>query len=124
MASAEKKKTILLVDDDEINLAIVEKMLEDTYEILVAKSGKETLDYLLKGIVPNLILLDIIMPNMDGWEVFNRIRAISCLEDVPIAFITSLQGEAEHAYKIGAADYITKPFGKENLLQRIESIIK
>jgi CheY-like chemotaxis protein len=73
------KKKILLVDDDEIQLSITKAILENDYEIIQTQSGKEALGYLYKGLVPDLILLDIIMPEMDGWETFNRIKSVSLL---------------------------------------------
>ena len=121
-----EKKKILLVDDEEIHLEISRNMLEDLYEITTCKSGKGAIEHLLKGNVPSLILLDILMPNMDGWETFNRLRSISFLKDVPIAFFTSLQEEEQekHAYLIGASDFIKKPCHQEDLVQRIEAIIE
>ena len=125
MPDANEKRKLLLVDDDEIHLSITGNMLKSVYEIITAKSGKEALGYLLKGFVPDLILLDIIMPNMDGWETYNRIRGISLLRDVPIAFFSSLDGkdEAQQAQEMGAADYIPKSCKKEEFLTRIDSII-
>jgi len=121
----DKPKKIFLVDDDEIHLTILENILKDKYETITAKSGKDALEYLLNGVIPNLILLDILMPNLDGWETFNRLRAISFLQDVPIVFLTSVSesAEVEHAQEIGAADYITKPYNKDDLLDRIEKIL-
>jgi putative two-component system response regulator len=121
----DKAKKIFLVDDDEIHLSILENMLKNKYEIITAKSGKDALEYLLKGAVPNLILLDILMPNLDGWETFNRLRAISFLKDVPIVFLTSVteSAEVERAQEIGAADYITKPYNRDDLLSRVEKIL-
>ena len=121
----DKPKKIFLVDDDEIHLTMLESILKDKYEVIAAKSGKDALEYMLSGVVPNLILLDILMPNLDGWETFNRLRAISFLQDVPIVFLTSVSesAEVEHAQEIGAADYITKPYNRDDLLVRIEKIL-
>jgi len=120
-----KPKKIFLVDDDEIYLSMLENILKDKYEVVAAKSGKEALGHLIKGVVPNLILLDILMPDLDGWETFNRLRAISFLQDVPIVFLTSSieSADMEHAQEIGAADYITKPYDRDDLLNRIEKIV-
>ncbi|MDR1618382.1 MAG: response regulator, partial [Treponema sp.] len=120
-----EKEKILLIDDDETQFLIVQNMLNDEYEIITAKSGKEAIEYLYGGLVPNLILLDILMPNMDGWEVFNRIRAISLLKNVPIVFLTSLSGkdEKKRGYEIGAAGYIMKPYNKPELMDRIKTAI-
>jgi len=121
------KKKILLVDDDDIQLTTAELFLQDEYEVYKARSGNEALEYLYKkDFIPNIIMLDILMPNMDGWEVFNRIKAISVLKDVPIVFLTSIEGETEkkRARQIGAADYITKPYNMTDLKGRLREIIK
>jgi CheY-like chemotaxis protein len=126
MACIGEKKKLLLVDDNEMELLVAKAMLKDEYEVLIAKSGKEALEYFFKGLIPVLILLDILMPNMDGWETYNRIRAIGLLQDIPIAFLTSLVGttEEKRALEMGAADYIVKPYEKKDLLNRIKNILK
>ena len=119
-------KKILLVDDSDVHLVIAENILKDKYEIVTAKSGKEALNILTKGLIPDLILLDILMPEMDGWETFNKIKGISLLKDVPIAFLTSLDGVREKLYasRIGANDLITKPYDGQDLLGRIEKLVR
>jgi putative two-component system response regulator len=126
MFFAKEKKTILAVDDSEIDLDLVEAMLQDKYRVLPTKSGKEALDYLLHYSNVDLILLDLIMPEMDGWETFSRIRDLGNISNVPIAFLTSVHGieEQNHAKEIGAADYIFKPFMREDLLKRIKIMLK
>ena len=125
MSNTLEKKKLLIVDDDEIHLEIAKTILDEYYETLTASSGKHALELLYKGHVPNLVLLDIVMPNMDGWEVFRRIKAISTLHDIPVAFYTSSTGEAEekHAQAIGAVDYLIKPFNKDDLLQSLDNIL-
>ncbi|MCL2480825.1 MAG: response regulator [Spirochaetaceae bacterium] len=126
MSDITEKKKILMIDDTDFHLSIAKNMLKNDYEVITARSGKEGLDYLLKGLVPDIILLDIIMPNMDGWETSHKIRGISLLQDVPIAFLTS-SSEAEdvkYAQQIGAADYIIKPYEKNDFLKRIKNIIE
>jgi len=115
------KKKILLVDDDEIGLIITENFLKRKFEVTTTRSGKEALDYLLKGFVPDLVLLDIIMPHMDGWETYNRIKVISFLNDVPVIFLTSISSDFEKnlAVEMGANDYIIKPYEPKDLLKRI-----
>jgi CheY-like chemotaxis protein len=123
---AEMKK-ILFVDDDEVQHQIAQNMLDEVYEVRMVKSGNEALHYLYSNeFVPNLILLDILMPEMNGWETFNRIKAISLLKNVPIAFVTSLSETSEElkAFELGAADFIKKPYEKEILLDRIEKILE
>jgi len=119
------KKKVLVVDDDEIHLSMLQSILNDKYEVIAVKSGKDAMKCLRKGLIPDLVLLDILMPNLDGWETFNRIRAISFIQDVPIVFLTAVieSAQVEHAQEVGAADYITKPYNKEDLLDRIEKIL-
>jgi len=117
---------ILLVDDSDVHLMIAENILKDKYNVITAKSGKDALALLSKGkLVPNLILLDVLMPDMDGWEVYNKVKGISLLRNVPVAFLTSLDGEKEKLYasRLGAADLITKPYDSNELLKRIETIM-
>ena len=124
---ADSRKIILLVDDDEIHLEITELSLKDDYEIFMVKSGEEALGFLGKSqIIPDLILLDILMPAMDGWEVFDKINDIATLKLTPIMFYTSLDEEnaKEKAYEIGAFDYITKPCEQSVLLDKIRNTIQ
>jgi CheY-like chemotaxis protein len=122
---AKERTKILIVDDDKISLSIAEAILKNNHEIKTAKSGEGAIYYLYHGYFPDLILLDILMPKMDGWETFNRIRAISYLQDIPVAFLTSINETAdkELARKIGAADFISKPYDSTVLLKRIDKII-
>jgi len=118
------KKKILLIDDDEMHLITAELYLKNEYEIYKTKSGNEGLTFLSNPEnIPDLILLDITMPEMDGWEVFKRIRRIP-LKDVPIAFLTSGndQAEKERAAKLGAVDYITKPYNMTLLKSKLKDI--
>ena len=120
------EKKLLLVDDDEIHLEIAESLLKDDYKIYKATSGKEALELLNKNQVhPDLILLDIIMLEMDGWEVFKRIKEIAEFKDVPVVFLTSVDedGEKRKAIKLGAAEYITKPYDAVHLKATIKEIL-
>jgi putative two-component system response regulator len=120
-----KTKKVFMVDDDEIHLLLVEEILKNRYEVITAKSGKDALEHLRKGVVPDLILLDILMPQMDGWKTFIKLRAINSLHDVPIVFLTSVieAAEVKHALEMGAADYITKPYETDDFLSRIEKLL-
>jgi PleD family two-component response regulator len=120
------RKTILLVDDDVIHLSITEISLKDQYDINMVKSGKEALEFLQKNqIIPDLIMLDILMPEMDGWTVYDKINDIASLKFTPIMFFTSLddEGTKEKAYELGAFDYIVKPCEPTYLLGRIEDTL-
>ena len=125
MAANAGFKKILVIDDMEAQLSITEIMLQDIFDVSLAKSGKEALEMLFNGFIPDLVLLDIMMPEMDGWETYNRIRAISFLEDAPIVFVTSFDGleERKRAFECGAADFIMKPLVRDDLINRINSIL-
>ena len=121
------RKLILLVDDDEIHLSITKMALKDDYDVVMVKSGEDALGFLGKNhIIPDLVLLDILMPEMDGWEVFDKINDIATLKLTPIMFYTSLAEESakEKAYEIGAFDYITKPCEQSVLQTKIRDTIQ
>jgi response regulator RpfG family c-di-GMP phosphodiesterase len=123
----DKKKKVLLIDDDEIHLITAELFLKNDYEVYKAKSGNEALEVLSsKKFVPNIILLDIVMQNMTGWEVFSKIKAIDFLKNVPIIFLTSIAEEEEkkRAFKMGIAGFITKPFNMTDLTSEIKEVLK
>jgi CheY-like chemotaxis protein len=121
------RKSILLVDDDETHLTITELSLKDDYEVFMVKSGEEALGLLNKSkIIPDLILLDILMPTMDGWVVFDKIQDIAALKLTPIMFYTTLDEESakEKAYELGAFDFITKPCERTVLLSKIKDTLQ
>jgi len=121
------RKTILLVDDDVIHLSITEISLKEKFDIQMVKSGKEALEFLEKSqAVPDLIMLDILMPEMDGWAVYDKINDIASLKFTPIMFFTSVEDEAtkEKAYELGAFDYIVKPCEPSYLISRIEDTLQ
>ena len=122
----EKRKKILLVDDDEIFLDIANKILEQKYEIVVTTSCNGALKKIVSGVIPDLIFLDIVMPEVDGWEAYKILKGISLLHDVPIVFLTLLNSieDKEHAKKMGVTDYITKPIEKDYLLEKTEEIFR
>jgi CheY-like chemotaxis protein len=121
-----EKQKILVVDDDVIHLEMVQTVLSNEYEVSTAKSGNEALSLFYQGLVPQLILLDLIMPDMDGWSTYDRIKNISSLHDTPIAFFTASNDpkDMKNARNMGAVDYIKKPYDKDDLLRRVEKIIK
>jgi len=120
-----EKQKILIVDDDSIHLEMVKEVLKNEYDISIAKSGKEALGLFYQGLVPQLVLLDLIMPGMDGWNMYSRIKAISSLHDTPIAFFTASSDpkDIKHAHDMGAVDYIKKPYDRDDLLRRVAKII-
>jgi CheY-like chemotaxis protein len=124
--AGDEKPKILIVDDDAIDLEMVETVLSNDYEVVTTRSGKDALGLFYQGLIPQLILLDLIMPDMDGWKTYARIKAIGGLHDIPIAFFTASDDpeDIKHAHEMGAVDYIKKPYDKDDLLSRVEKIIK
>jgi methyl-accepting chemotaxis protein/CheY-like chemotaxis protein len=121
--SGNEKKKILIVDDDEIHLTMAKGIMENDYEVITVKSAKEALSLFFQGLVPNLVLLDLVMPHMDGWHAYERIHGISRLHNVPIAFCSasSDQKDIDHAKRVGAVDYIKKPC--DDLLARVSRLL-
>jgi CheY-like chemotaxis protein len=106
-----ERPRVLLVDDDERNLLAVKSILEDLGEVVPAKSGEEALRHLLKGDFA-VILLDVYMPGMDGYETAQIIRNRDQTKGIPIVFLSAVNKEAEHllrGYAMGAVDYVFKP---------------
>jgi CheY-like chemotaxis protein len=120
-----EKKKILVVDDDGIHLEMVKEVLKGTYDVITVKSGKEALALFYKGLVPQLILLDIVMPEMGGWDIYERIKTIGGLHDIQMAFFTASDDpkDIQKAREMGTVDYIKKPFKAEDLLNRVGKII-
>lgn len=117
---------ILYIDDDINMLNTGEDLLiNDGYEVSLAKSGVQAIKILNKSTDFNLILLDIDMPQMDGYETFEEIRKIEGCEDIPIIFLTGMDSPDYEikGLKMGAADFVTKPFVKDVLLARVRNKI-
>jgi sigma-B regulation protein RsbU (phosphoserine phosphatase) len=119
-------ETILIIDDSTFMLTLLEAILKDKgYCTLVAKDGTTGLDQARKKL-PDLILLDIIMPHMDGYEVCQRLQSSKKTRDIPILFL-SAKTETENKIKglqLGGSDYITKPFDKGEVLARVQTHLK
>ena len=114
--------TILVVDDKQSNTLALQALLEPLGEqIVLASSGREALRYLLRNEVA-VILMDVQMPEMDGYETASLIRERPCTRYTPIIFITAINTDEQHAfqgYSVGAVDYITKPFNPNTLLSKV-----
>jgi len=118
-------KKILIADDRSEVVELVKVTLEgEDYEVLCASDGKEALEKI--GLErPDLVLLDVVMPKMDGFEVLSKIREDPKTKDTPVIMLTA-QGQKvdqEEGRRLGASDYITKPFSLSHLLTRIEEIL-
>jgi len=118
--------SILLVDDEPENLQPIVHFLEQSdYKIHISLSGSAALE-ILQSIVPDLILLDIIMPDIDGYETCRRIKADPKLSDIPVLFMTSVTDISDKVkgFEVGCQDYITKPIQYEELLARVKTHIQ
>lgn len=112
--------TILAVDDSSFNLKLLEMMLSKEYHFFSANSGKIAFQF-LEHKKPDLILLDIVMPHMDGWEVIKKLKSSPEYSDIPVIFLTAENNEETEVkcLKLGAYDFIAKPIIKEVLLSRV-----
>ncbi len=120
-----KPQKILAIDDVPLNLALLGMALQDDYDIQIATSGSKGLE-LARTDPPALILLDIMMPDMDGYEICRRLKADSQLKDIPIIFVSALtEMHAEvQGFTLGAADYLTKPINIEVARLRIRNLLE
>ncbi|HEU4448698.1 MAG TPA: response regulator transcription factor [Gaiellaceae bacterium] len=118
-----KRGRVLVVDDDADIRGLVRELLErQGYEVREAADGRQALRALYAS-PPDVVLLDVSMPELDGWQTLERIRDLS---DVPVAMLTARAAELEkvRGLKAGADDYITKPFGRQELLARVEAMLR
>lgn len=120
-----KKPTILVVDDMTTTLLLLHDLLKDTYEVKIAKSGTKALEILESPNDIDLILLDIEMSDMNGYDVCKRIKNNETIKNIPIIFITgrTSQEDEEYGLNLGAIDYITKPFNKAIVKLRIKNYL-
>ncbi|MCL2808846.1 MAG: methyl-accepting chemotaxis protein, partial [Treponema sp.] len=126
VTSGDEKKKILVIDDDRNHLTMTKSFLDSTYEVITVESCEEALKNLFNGLIPNFILLDLMMPQVDGWETFERLKRITVLNNTPLAIFTSSDDPADQskAREMGAIDYIKKPCKKSELLERLEKHIR
>jgi len=121
----DEKKKIIVVDDEQTILTMARASLEKDYDVTTASSGKEALSLFFQGYVPNLVLLDLSMPEMGGWDTFLRIRNISKLHQSPIAIYSTSDDPQDRAKakELGAVDFIHKPAKKAELLEKVSRLV-
>lgn len=120
LSVAGERPRILIVDDERININLLNALLRADYKIMVATNGEEALRAAATG-KPDLILLDIVMPGMDGYEVCRQLKAAAATQTIPIIFITAM-GNVENetrGFALGAVDYISKPFNSAVVKARV-----
>jgi putative two-component system response regulator len=117
--------TVFLVDDQDINIMVLEEILKDDYNIITANNGKQALERLRSTeVLPKLILLDLVMPEMDGRQLFGLMKADDVLARIPVIFITSENDSEGDLLAAGAVDFINKPFKPEIVKLRVRNQIQ
>lgn len=113
---------VMVVDDTEVNIDILVETLGNEYDVSVAMDGEDALQDIAEN-PPDLILLDIMMPGMDGYQVCEKLKEEDRTRDIPIIFLTSLAEKQDKAkgFQLGAVDYITKPFNPEVVMERVKN---
>lgn len=119
------KISVLIVDDNPNNLQVLGNLLKhEEFSVAVSQSGQQALDYITRK-HPSIVLLDVMMPGMDGFEVCERIKANESSRHIPVLFITALSDKEDkmRGFRAGGHDYITKPFLKEEVLARVRAVV-
>lgn len=119
--SVSNRPFILGVDDEEMNRMILEDMIEETYDLELVSSGQACLDFIAER-QPAMVLLDVHMPKLDGFEVCRRLKSSPKTQSIPVIFLTAKAEKVaqDKGYEVGGSAYITKPFSELELLETIE----
>lgn len=123
MPTDPRKNRVLLVDDVPGNIKVLAMALKDDHKLQVTTTGEDALKVARTSPQPDLILLDIMMPGMDGFEVCRRLKADPLTEEIPVIFVTALNEDAdeEKGLNLGAIDYITKPYSVPLTKRRVQT---
>lgn len=118
-----ERATVLIVDDTPMNISVLVGLLKQDYKTVVAKDGDQALNRVFSGNMPDLILLDIMMPGIDGYEVCQRLKEDPRSKHIPVIFISAMNdvGDEEKGLLVGAVDYITKPISPPIVLARVKT---
>lgn len=120
------KKKILVVDDEITIRTLLDKFLSQTYDVSAMTNGQEGLNWLQAGNMPDLMIVDLEMPSMNGYEFIQNVRASGFFHSIPIMMLSGLDSSSERVkcYQLGANDFMIKPFNPEELSLKIEIILK
>lgn len=126
MIKKDKKARILIVDDEKMNLKVLADLLKIEYSPILARSGAKALKHALSDTPPDLILLDVVMPDMGGYQVIKKLKNDDRSKNIPVIFVTALNSieDEEHGLKLGAVDYITKPFSPPIVKIRVRNHLR
>ncbi len=119
------KKNVLIIDDELSIRILLENYLKKDYNVVTKNDGMDALKWMEEGNIPDLIVADIQMPNLDGYEFIKNIRASGFFKHIPIIMLSGIESSSEKikCLKLGANDYIVKPFNPEELSVRIEILL-
>jgi diguanylate cyclase (GGDEF)-like protein len=121
--NVKKTKKILIVDDESANIDILMELLKSDYKLVAARNGQDALNMIKSKNPPDLILLDIVMPGLDGYQVCEALKSSEVTKNIPVIFVTAVSEVMDEAkgFRLGAADYITKPFHPPIVLARVKT---
>lgn len=121
----ETLKQVLIIDDEPIMRKLLRQILKDKYEVILKENGREALEWMYSGNIPDLVVADLNMPEIDGFEYIEKVRESGFFNDVPLIVLSGEESSAERikCLKLGANDYLIKPFNPEELGLRIDNLI-
>ncbi|TAH24319.1 MAG: response regulator [Cytophagales bacterium] len=119
-------RTLLVIDDSKSILSVISYIFSSKYNVIKKTNGKDALDWMHSGNLPDVIVSDLNMPEMDGFEFLRHLKSSGLFEDIPLVVLSSNDNSVERikCLKMGADDYLIKPFNPEELDARIQNIIK
>ena len=119
------KKKIFVIDDELSIRMLLENYLGKKYDVITKSDGQEGIKFLEEGNIPDLIVADIQMPNLDGYELLKQVRASGFFKDIPMIMLSGIESSQERVkcLRLGADDYIVKPFNPEELSLLIDNLI-
>lgn len=122
----ESLKQVLVIDDEPIMRKLLMQILKDKHEVVLKENGREALEWMYSGNIPDLVVADLNMPEIDGFEYIEKVRESGFFNDVPLIVLSGEESSAERikCLKLGANDYLIKPFNPEELGLRIDNLIK
>ncbi|MGD2118174.1 MAG: response regulator [Chromatiales bacterium] len=120
------KPRILVVDDESFYREVLENLMRNDYQVVLAESGDQALEIAVQQPKPDLIILDVVMPGIDGYEVCRQLKADPQTEDIPVIFLTvkSNVDDEVRGFNLGAVDYITKPMSPPIVMARVRTHLK
>lgn len=121
-----EKKQVLIIDDQPVMRKLLEQFLKDKYEVIALENGREALEWMYDGNIPDVVIADLNMPEIDGFEYIKRVRESAFFQDIPLIVLSGEDSSAERikCLKLGANDYLIKPFNPEELALRINNLVR